>query len=93
MALERRSGNRLWLAARVEDTGTGISEEDQERLFEPFTQAKSVLNTQEGTGLGLAITRKFARLMGGDVTVPAASARAPYSGSKSRSNAATRVSR
>ena len=42
---------------------------DQEKLFEPFSQARRGLNTQEGTGLGLAITRKYARLMGGDVTV------------------------
>jgi CheY-like chemotaxis protein len=69
VTLEQRSPDRLWLAARVEDTGVGIAGEDQEKLFEPFSQAKGGLNTQEGTGLGLAITRKYARLMGGDVTV------------------------
>jgi PAS domain S-box-containing protein len=69
VTLEQRSTNQLWLSARVEDTGPGISEEDQARLFEPFCQAKDALNTKEGTGLGLAITRRFARLMGGDVTV------------------------
>jgi CheY-like chemotaxis protein len=69
VTLEQRSPDRLWLSARVEDTGTGISDEDQEKLFESFSQAKGALNTQEGTGLGLAITRKYARLMGGDVTV------------------------
>ena len=69
VSLEQRSTNRLWLSARVEDTGPGISDEDQARLFEPFCQAKGALNTKEGSGLGLAITRRFARLMGGDVTV------------------------
>ncbi|MGB6689041.1 MAG: PAS domain S-box protein [Terracidiphilus sp.] len=69
VTLEQRNTNRLWLSARVEDTGPGISDEDQARLFEPFCQAKDALNTKEGTGLGLAITRRFARLMGGDVTV------------------------
>jgi PAS domain S-box-containing protein len=69
LALELREADRLWLSARVEDTGPGISDDDQARLFEPFSQAKDALNTKEGTGLGLAITRRFARLMGGDVTV------------------------
>ena len=70
--LEFRNVNQLWLSARVEDTGPGISDEDQARLFEPFCQAKDALNTKEGTGLGLAITRRYARLMGGDVTVSTA---------------------
>ncbi len=67
--MEQRSADGLWLSARVEDTGTGITEEEQAKLFEPFSQTKGSLNTQEGTGLGLAISRKYARLMGGDVTV------------------------
>jgi len=69
VTLDQRTSDSLWLAARIEDTGPGISAEDQARLFEPFSRAKSELNTQEGTGLGLAITRKYARLMGGEVTV------------------------
>ena len=68
VTLEQRSANRLWLSARVEDTGLGISDEEQKKLFEPFSQTSSGLHSQEGTGLGLAISRKFARLMGGDVT-------------------------
>jgi PAS domain S-box-containing protein len=70
--LELRGKDRHWLSARIEDTGPGISDEDQKRIFEPFSQAKDTLNTKEGTGLGLAITRRFARLMGGDVTVSSA---------------------
>jgi PAS domain S-box-containing protein len=69
VTLLQRGSDELWLSAQVEDTGPGISSEDQEKLFEPFSRAKSALNTQEGSGLGLAITRKYARLMGGDVTV------------------------
>src|SRR5450432_3821553 len=69
VTLEQRSADRLWLSARVEDTGSGISDEEQGKLFEPFSQTKRGLNAQEGTGLGLAISRKYARLMGGDVTV------------------------
>jgi PAS domain S-box-containing protein len=66
--LTARNANSFWLSADVEDTGTGITIEDQAGLFEPFTQVKGKLNIQEGTGLGLAISRKCARLMGGDLT-------------------------
>jgi PAS domain S-box-containing protein len=66
---EQRVAGQFWLSALVEDTGAGISEADQRRLFESFSQAKRGLRSQEGTGLGLAISRKFARMMGGDVTV------------------------
>jgi len=67
--LDLRSSDQLWLSARIEDTGAGISDEDQGKVFEPFNRAKAELNTQEGTGLGLAITRKYIRLMGGDITL------------------------
>ena len=67
--LERRSGDQLWLSVQIEDTGAGMAEEEQAKLFEPFRQSRLGLNTQEGTGLGLAISRQYARLMGGDVTV------------------------
>jgi CheY-like chemotaxis protein len=69
LTLDQRSADRLWLSASVEDTGAGITDEEREKLFQPFTQAKTSLNTREGTGLGLAISREYARLMGGDVTV------------------------
>jgi two-component system sensor histidine kinase/response regulator len=65
----QREAGQLWLSVLVEDTGPGISQEEQSKLFEPFVQTKRGFQSQEGTGLGLAITRKFARLMGGDVTV------------------------
>ena len=66
---EQKPNQSLWMSATVEDTGMGITPEDQARLFQPFSQVKSTLNTQEGTGLGLAISRKFMRLMGGDITL------------------------
>ncbi|WGD56037.1 HAMP domain-containing sensor histidine kinase [Bradyrhizobium sp. CB1650] len=50
----RRRDNSLLL--RVADTGTGISDELRERLFEPFVTGRA-----EGTGLGLAIVREIAR--------------------------------
>jgi len=69
VASDHGSGNRLWLSALVEDTGSGITGEEQGMLFEPFSQIRRGVQSQEGTGLGLAISRKYARLMGGDITV------------------------
>ena len=69
VSLEQRNADQLWLSACVEDTGSGLTDEEQSMLFEPFTQTSRGLNSQEGTGLGLAISRKYARLMGGDITV------------------------
>jgi PAS domain S-box-containing protein len=69
ITLQRRNANQLWLSARVQDTGSGITEEQQGKLFQPFSQIKRGLKAQEGTGLGLAIGRGYARLMGGDITV------------------------
>ena len=69
VSLEQRNAGQLWLSAWIEDTGSGLTDEEQSRLFEPFTQTSRDLNNQEGTGLGLAISRKYARLMGGDITV------------------------
>ena len=69
VTLHQRNADGLWLSARVEDTGVGITDEEQQKLFEPFTQARRGREVQKGTGLGLAITRSYARLMGGDVTV------------------------
>jgi len=48
----------------VEDTGPGITEDAQKRIFEPFQQAEEG-EAKGGTGLGLAITRRHIELMGG----------------------------
>ncbi len=52
------------------DTGVGIAEEDQQRIFEEFQQAEQGLtDNTEGTGLGLALTKKLVNLHGGRIWV------------------------
>ncbi len=58
---------------RVRDTGIGMTEEQMDRLFQAFSQAEaSTASRYGGTGLGLAITKRFSRLMDGDVVVESA---------------------
>ena len=57
------------LRLAVSDTGEGVAPEDIERLFQPFVQTESGYQQAEGSGLGLAISRRYARLMGGDIEV------------------------
>jgi two-component system sensor histidine kinase EvgS len=57
---------RIQLTILVTDTGIGISQHDQARLFKPFAQASQADNdTRGGTGLGLTICRSLCEMMGG----------------------------
>jgi DNA-binding response OmpR family regulator len=57
----------------VADTGIGIPKEDQERIFEEFTQVRSSLQARvKGTGLGLPLCRKLATLLGGSIALESA---------------------
>ncbi len=59
-----------WLVFKVSDSGIGITPQQQERLFNAFTQADaSTTRNYGGTGLGLSITRSFCRMIGGTVSV------------------------
>lgn len=54
----------------VTDTGLGLSEDQMKRLFQPYQQATEATSRQfGGTGLGLVISRRFCRLMRGDLAV------------------------
>ena len=63
-----RADGQLMLTFSVRDTGIGIAEADQQRIFEPFVQVDAGA-ARAGTGLGLAISHEFVRLMGGQLTV------------------------
>lgn len=63
------SGNAKLVVA-VTDNGIGMTREQADRLFKPFSQADATVTRRfGGTGLGLSISRSLARAMGGDVTV------------------------
>ncbi len=57
------------LVFQVEDTGCGISASELDKLFDAFTQADAGRKSLQETGLGLAITRKFVRMMKGEIQV------------------------
>lgn len=67
---ERLAEDRVRFDFAVTDSGAGISPEDLERLFQPFTQVDgSSTRRFGGTGLGLTIARRMANIMGGDISV------------------------
>lgn len=58
------------IVVHVRDTGPGIPPDALDRIFKPFVQAdQSSTREVGGTGLGLAISRRWARMLGGDLTV------------------------
>ena len=64
----RESDDKLTLRFDVTDTGIGLSEDQKERLFQPYVQADRAMASQYGgTGLGLSIARRLVELMGGEI--------------------------
>jgi len=59
----RSDGVRLW----VEDSGLGLSEEQQAQLFQPFQRLGRENSNIPGTGIGLVLSRELAELMGGEL--------------------------
>ncbi|MDX2111645.1 MAG: ABC transporter substrate binding protein [Verrucomicrobiota bacterium] len=66
---EKRIGKNALIQIQVEDTGVGIAQADQDRIFEQFSQVGEVQRRIQGTGLGLAIVKSLSKLMNGSVAV------------------------
>jgi len=65
---EFSSDNKLQLHCKISDTGIGIPEDQQQRMFESFSQADaSTTRKYGGSGLGLSIVKKLCNLLGGDI--------------------------
>ncbi|EPU2549350.1 two-component sensor histidine kinase BarA, partial [Salmonella enterica subsp. enterica serovar Infantis] len=63
------SNTKVQIEVQIRDTGIGIPERDQSRLFQAFRQADaSISRRHDGTGLGLVITQKLVNEMGGDIS-------------------------
>jgi two-component system sensor histidine kinase BarA len=63
------SNTRVQIEVQIHDTGIGIPERDQSRLFQAFRQADASISRRHGgTGLGLVITQRLVKEMGGDIS-------------------------
>jgi len=74
--VEARRDENGFLVLSVGDTGVGISEEDQQTIFEKFRQGKTAMPSGDamtreysGSGLGLSIVKELCRLLGGEVSL------------------------
>ncbi|MES9955264.1 MAG: response regulator [Candidatus Thiodiazotropha sp. 6PLUC2] len=69
LLVSQESAEQALLRFEVEDSGTGIRPEDQERIFSPFVQLGDRPPAEAGTGLGLAICKQYVDLMKGEINI------------------------
>ncbi len=70
VSLEDSHNDQVDIEIAIEDSGIGISEHDQQSLFQAFSQVESSDTRRfAGTGLGLVISKNLAALMGGDIAI------------------------
>jgi len=74
ISVRARSENRE-IEVAVKDTGPGITEEDQEKIFDEFSSVRRRHQTSAGSGLGLAIVKRIVEGHGGHVQVKSAPGR------------------
>ncbi|MDY6792299.1 MAG: response regulator [Thermodesulfobacteriota bacterium] len=68
LGVDKETGDRVLLHAKIRDTGVGIPQDKLTSIFEPFQQADgSTTRKYGGTGLGLSICKRISKLMDGDV--------------------------
>jgi PAS domain S-box-containing protein len=67
--IDRINAHPIKLIVEIQDSGSGIHENEKDKLFKQFIQTSSGIKKSSGSGLGLALSRELAILMGGDITV------------------------
>ncbi len=62
--------NKLYLELKIEDTGIGIAQQEQEKIFNAFIQSEGQSTRKYGgTGLGLTITKRLTQMLGGTISL------------------------